>query len=277
MWQKGVVFMSDFINNLLALKVDPVYPGTPLTIGSSTTQVARMQSYLNALRTAKYATLPKLTVDGRYGSGTAGAVRAYQRIVGLSADGVIGNATWNAIVYDRSSLPGGASGDTWVGMTMQNGMRGQDVTLMQGYLNGLAKTYTSINTQGSDGKFGTNMQDATRRFQHLFAMSADGRLGELSWNKIVDVKNSIKARSIPGVLYPYPGTTLRRGSSGDAVRFIQSMLNLTDNAGLTVDGNFGARTESAVTAFQRRSGLKADGVVGSSTWGALMTAYNKAL
>lgn len=269
--------MSDFINNLLALKVDPVYPGRPLTIGSSTTQVARMQSYLNALRTAKYATLPKLTVDGKYGSGTANAVKAYQRIVGLSADGVIGNATWNAIVYDRSSLPGGASGDTWVGMTMQNGMRGQDVTLMQGYLNGLAKTYTSINTQGSDGKFGTNMQDATRRFQHLFAMSADGKLGELSWNKIVDVKNSIKARSIPGVLYPYPGTTLRRGSSGDAVRFIQSMLNLTDNAGLTVDGNFGARTESAVTAFQRRSGLKADGVVGSSTWGALMTAYNKAL
>lgn len=277
MWQKGVVFMSDFINNLLALKVDPVYPGTPLTIGSSTTQVARIQSYLNALRTAKYATLPKLTVDGKYGSGTAGAVKAYQRIVGLSADGVVGNATWNAIVYDRSLLPGGASGDTWVGMTMQSGMKGQDVTLMQGYLNGLAKTYTSINTQGSDGKFGMNMQDATRRFQHLFAMSADGKLGELSWNKIVDVKNSIKARSIPGVLYPYPGTTLRRGSSGDAVRFIQSMLNLTDNAGLTVDGNFGARTASAVTAFQRRSGLKADGVVGSSTWSALMTAYNKAL
>ena len=102
MWQKGVVFMSDFINNLLALKVDPVYPGTPLTIGSSTTQVARIQSYLNALRTAKYATLPKLTVDGKYGSGTAGAVKAYQRIVGLSADGGVGNATWNAIVYDRS-------------------------------------------------------------------------------------------------------------------------------------------------------------------------------
>ena len=39
-----------------------VYPGTPLTIGSSTKQVARIQSYLNALRTAKYATLPKLSL-----------------------------------------------------------------------------------------------------------------------------------------------------------------------------------------------------------------------
>lgn len=269
--------MSELINNLLALQVDPAYPGTPLTIGSSTTQVARMQSYLNALRTAKYASLPKLTVDGKYGSATANAVKTYQRIVGLTADGVIGNATWNAIVYDRNALPGGASGDTWVGMTMQNGMAGQDVTRMQNYLNGLAKTYTSINAQGADGKYGSNMQDAARRFQHLFAMSADGKLGELTWNKIVDVKNSIKARSTPGVLYPYPGAVLRRGSSGDAVRFIQSMLNLIDNAGLTVDGQFGARTESAVEAFQRRTGLTVDGVVGSQTWSALMTAYNKAL
>lgn len=269
--------MTDLEKNLLALTVDPAYPGTPLSVGSSTTQVARMQSYLNALRKAKYATLPLLTVDSKYGSSTASAVKTYQRIIGLTPDGVIGNATWNAIVYDRSALAGGASGDTWVGVTMKNGASGQDVGLMQGYLNGLAKVYTSINAQGADSKYGQNMQDATRRFQHLFAMSADGQLGQLSWNKIVDVKNSVNARSVPGVLYPYPGATLRRGSSGDAVRFVQSELNKTDNAGLTVDGQFGARTESAVTAFQRRSGLKADGVVGSQTWSALMTAYNKAL
>ena len=121
------------------------------------------------------------------------------------------------------------------------------------------------------------MRDATRRFQHLFAMSADGQLGQMSWNKIVDVKNSVNSRAVPGVLYPYPGATLRRGSSGDAVRFIQSELNKVDNAGLTVDGQFGARTESAVEAFQQRSGLKVDGIVGSQTWAALMTAYNKAL
>lgn len=269
--------MTDLEKNLLALNVDPAYPGTPLSTGSSTTQVARMQSYLNALRAAKYASLPLLTVDSKYGASTANAVKTYQRIVGLKPDGVIGNATWNAIVYDRSQLPDGANGDTWVGVTMKNGASGQDVNRMQRYLNSLAKVYTSINTQGADGKYGANMRDATRRFQHLFAMSADGQLGQMSWNKIVDVKNSVNSRAVPGVLYPYPGATLRRGSSGDAVRFIQSELNKVDNAGLTVDGQFGARTESAVEAFQQRSGLKADGIVGSQTWAALMTAYNKAL
>jgi peptidoglycan hydrolase-like protein with peptidoglycan-binding domain len=36
-----------------------------------------------------------------------------------------------------------------------------------------------------------------------------------------------------------------------------------------VDKQFGAATKSVVEEFQRRSGLVADGVVGSHTWSAL--------
>jgi zinc D-Ala-D-Ala carboxypeptidase len=38
-----------------------------------------------------------------------------------------------------------------------------------------------------------------------------------------------------------------------------------------VDGEFGARTRRALTAFQRAHGLASDGVVGQGTWGALVT------
>jgi len=37
-----------------------------------------------------------------------------------------------------------------------------------------------------------------------------------------------------------------------------------------VDGNFGAATEAAVIALQKRYGLDADGVVGGGTWEILM-------
>jgi peptidoglycan hydrolase-like protein with peptidoglycan-binding domain len=39
--------------------------------------------------------------------------------------------------------------------------------------------------------------------------------------------------------------------------------------GVVVDGNFGAKTEAAVRAFQRAHGLLPDGIVGPKTWAAL--------
>ncbi|GAB3821313.1 hypothetical protein GCM10028820_29380 [Tessaracoccus terricola] len=62
--------------------------------------------------------------------------------------------------------------------------------------------------------------------------------------------------------------TLRRGSSGEDVRYLQQKLT-EHGAWLSLDGQFGAATESAVRSFQARVGLTADGVVGPNTWAAL--------
>jgi len=57
--------------------------------------------------------------------------------------------------------------------------------------------------------------------------------------------------------------TLRRGMTGDRVGDLQQAL------GLTVDREFGARTEATVRAFQRQHGMVPDGIVGPRTWKAL--------
>jgi N-acetylmuramoyl-L-alanine amidase len=38
---------------------------------------------------------------------------------------------------------------------------------------------------------------------------------------------------------------------------------------ITVDGIFGAKTEAAVKAYQKRHKLAADGIVGPQTWNTL--------
>lgn len=71
-----------------------------------------------------------------------------------------------------------------------------------------------------------------------------------------------------------PGATLRRGSSGPAVAALQQSLMQLGHSPGTVDGKFGANTDRAVRAFQAKSGLTADGVVGSATRAAIAAALS---
>ncbi|MBR2341368.1 MAG: spore cortex-lytic enzyme [Clostridia bacterium] len=70
---------------------------------------------------------------------------------------------------------------------------------------------------------------------------------------------------------------LRQGSNGGEVKEVQRRLKNWGYYNGSVDGIFGAGTKKAVIAFQKKNGLKADGVVGASTYKALgMTgSYNQ--
>lgn len=80
---------------------------------------------------------------------------------------------------------------------------------------------------------------------------------------------------VTSLLVPIRGYTaplLRTGSYGDNVAMLQKYLQ---NAGFNpgyIDGAFGPKTQSAVIAFQRHSGLVPDGIVGPLTWAALERA-----
>ena len=145
MGQKEAIFMLENNNAVLAV-VDPVYPGTALRPGSSGSEVARMQTYLNGLRDAKYPTLNRLVVDGRYGSATASTVMQYQVINRLSMDGVIGHDTWNAIVSDYNATIGG-SADTYPGIPLRPGDRSQDVRHMCCFSERMRKACCKIATK----------------------------------------------------------------------------------------------------------------------------------
>jgi Putative peptidoglycan binding domain len=62
---------------------------------------------------------------------------------------------------------------------------------------------------------------------------------------------------------------LKKGITGDLVVWAQEHL-LSAGYSIPVDGGFGAKTLSAVKAFQSARGLTADGIVGPATWTALL-------
>lgn len=269
-------------NTTLPVGVDPPYPNHLLSVGSNNSEVARMQTYLNAIGTAYYHQLPKLNVDGIYGANTKSVVTQFQLLTGLKADGVIGKNTWDKIVTDYNSIAGGGE-YVWPGITLGPGQNSDDVKYMQGNLNYIDSLYTAIPRQSVDGIYGSNMSTCVRLFQKQFGLSADGLLGHNTWERILQVASGIETNHPVPVTTRYPGSVVMLGSSGDSVRFIQSYLNHIREAHhyswpiLTVDGIFGSATQTAVYGFQAEYNLKVDGKVGPNTWARLIQEFNATL
>lgn len=68
---------------------------------------------------------------------------------------------------------------------------------------------------------------------------------------------------------------LKRKSTGDAVKFLQNLLNKAGFDSGIPDGKFEIKTLGAVKKFQKAKGLTVDGIVGSKTWEALLSAASK--
>ena len=254
---------------------DGTWGGTVLRTGSTGSAVEQLQFWLNTL--AQYEpSIPSLTVDGVYGTGTANTVRAFQRKYGLTVDGVVGRTTWTE-VYDqfRSIQSDNGTPNAYPGTALREGSSGQNVRLVQFWLKIARTVYTSLANVTVDGKFGAGTAAAVQRFQRYFGLTADGVVGRTTWQKLYEVYNDIANRLLSPSLRPgeYPGV-LRTGSSGTAVRELQFYLYLmsayeSSIPSVSIDGKFGADTERAVRAYQRFAGLTVDGVVGRTTWNSL--------
>ena len=260
---------------------DGTWGGRTLRTGSSGSAVEQLQFWLNTI--SQYvSSIPSVTVDGRFGSGTAAAVRAFQRRYGLTVDGVVGEATWNAVYAQFFSIQSdNGTPNAYPGTALREGASGQNVRLVQFWLKIARTVYTALNNPSVDGKFGPSTRRAVAAFQRYFGLTDDGVVGRATWNKLrevyTDIANDLLAENLrPG---EFPGV-LRRGASGRAVRELQYYLYLMHAyapavPAVTIDGRFGSSTEAAVRAYQRLAGLTADGVVGRATWENLYAQANR--
>lgn len=84
---------------------------------------------------------------------------------------------------------------------------------------------------------------------------------------------------IQDITSSYPGTPLRRGTTGPSVVTAQVMLNRISQSYPAipkipaVDGIFGSRTEAAVRKFQEVFNLTVDGIIGPATWYEMVRLY----
>jgi len=146
--------------------------------------------------------------------------------------------------------------------TLSPGAAGDAVRRLQRALRRTPNLGLSVN-----GTFDSQVETAVKDFQSGAGLVVDGIVGPLTWAALPDGG---------------PMPTLRRGSSGEVVKSLQTLLtNGADGAWVTtpqgIDGDFGPHTEASVKAFQSWGGVTVDGIVADETWAVSLHAASATL
>ena len=184
----------ELVENAPVQSLGQSYPGYPLRLGSTGPDVVTMKTMLNRISQG-YPAIPKLwPVTRTFDEKTQSAVRTFQSVFGLTADGVVGKATWYKMVYlyvGLSRLSELVSmGQQFQGFSFQypgilrQGGRGGDVSVLQYMLALAAEFDPTLTDLAVDGVYGARTTQAVRAYQQSRGLQADGVVGEETWYSI---------------------------------------------------------------------------------------------
>lgn len=210
----------------------------------------------------------KAPVDQPGDAGERGADEAGKRFRAWAAQGFTGPAPQlqparggEARIHRYSTDASVLTGSPY----LRRGSSGTLVQTLQYLLNELSGAGLSV-----DGAFGPLTEAAVLRYQRANGLSVDGIVGPqtagaLNSGSSGSSSSSEESSSSGASSSLLTGTPLvKQGDSGPLVETLQRLLN-DHGASLSVDGDFGPLTLTAVLSFQRANGLSVDGVVGPQT------------
>lgn len=169
-----------------------------LSEGSSGEGVLTIQYYLSYIALF-VPTVIAAAMDGSFGPATTNAVRSFQRTYGLPETGEVDRATWDRmenVYYDIISeidyefyggriLP-------FPGRVLREGIEGNDVRVLQEYLNYIANTYPEIPRVNVDGVFGPSTSEQVARFKEIFDIpGTPDRVNAPVWNSIANIYDDL--------------------------------------------------------------------------------------
>lgn len=182
-----------------------------LRLGSSGEGVTTIQYYLSYIALF-VSTVRSVALDGSFGQLTDEAVRSFQQTYGLPVNGIVDRVVWDTLenvyygliseidfeFYGGRILP-------FPGRVLREGIEGNDVRVLQEYLNYIAKTYPSIPTVTADGVFGERTAEQVAAFKELFNLPGTrDRVNAPTWNSIASIYDdlytgdSVNAGQFPG-------------------------------------------------------------------------------
>ena len=138
-------------------------------------------------------------MDGSYGPATTNSVKSFQRTYGLPETGIVDRATWDRMeniyfemvsqidfeFYNGRILP-------FPGRILREGIEGNDVRVLQEYLNYISLSYPEIPRVNVDGVFGPSTAAQVEAFKSVFDIpGTPDRVNAPVWNAIASIYDDL--------------------------------------------------------------------------------------
>ena len=236
----------EIVNNAPVQGITSSYPGTPLRRGTTGPSVVTVQVMLNRI-SQNYPAIPKIPqVDGIFGAQTEASVRRFQEIFNLTVDGIVGRATWYAMVRLYTAVTRLSElrsqgqrfyANSWATTDpIEQGDTGVKAEHLQYMLSVLSAYIPEIPQVNIDGNFGPATRNAVIAAQRRFGLPQTGVVNAETWDEIYDqfsgiettawrdpqnfpYTSAIQGRTVPRARYSrtstmtqYPGNNLSTGN-----------------------------------------------------------------
>ena len=178
-----------------------------LSMGDSGEGVLTIQYYLSYI-SLFVPSVVAANMDGSFGENTRDSVLSFQKTYSLDEDGIVDRETWDKIenvylsfinnadfTYEKGALY------PFPGRILRRGVEGNDVRILQEYLNYIADFYPTIPKGSTDGIFGPITANQVAAFKTAFNLpGTKDRVNAPTWNAISNVYDDL-----------YTGNTVNEG------------------------------------------------------------------
>ena len=166
--------------------------------GDASAGVITLQYYLNYI-SLFVPTVLGVSVDGVFGPATKNSVVSFQKTYNLEQTGIVDRVVWESIQNTYYSLitkvPFEFSEGVLLpfpGRILRVGINGDDVRVLQEYLNFIGQTYSSIPRLTVDGDFGPSTAAAVSEFKRIFGIPGNPeRVSVQTWDAITSVYDDL--------------------------------------------------------------------------------------
>ena len=145
-----------------------------------------------------YSDLPPIPITGYFGTLTRDAVFTFQNTRGLPITGVVDanlftliEQAYRSAISDLPENYQSAIGEPYPGRFIVEGDRGENVRLIQRYINAAAKIYPTVPTISVDGIYGPRTKNAVTAFQRILGIEENGAVGPVEWSELVQIGNNL--------------------------------------------------------------------------------------
>lgn len=231
----------EIVNNAPIQGITTSYPGTALRRGTSGPSVVTVQVELNRI-SQNYPAIPKISsVDGIFGAQTEAAVRRFQEIFDLTPDGIVGRATWYALVRYYIAVTRLAElrsegqrfyANSWATTDpIEQGDRGVKVEHLQYMLSVLSQYIPEIPDISIDGVFGPATRNSVIAAQRWFDLPQTGIVDYDTWDEIYDQFSGIETSTWRDPeRFPYTNAIISSTSPRSRYSRTSTMTQFSGNA-----------------------------------------------